>query len=158
LDELEDMCRVNLIAVKSLDDTEHATDITASTLSHLAQMYESLGSADKAVKLNQEGLELRLREVPLKLHLICGFENNLGCAYNTANDHVAALAILEKSLDTWNRALEQEGKPPAREPVITANIGRCLFYLGKMADARQHVDLAIEEFKKTKPINWGGLA
>ncbi|KAJ6010017.1 hypothetical protein N7522_005033 [Penicillium canescens] len=158
LDDLEDMCQTNLVAVKGLDDAKDAIDITASTLSHLAQMYESIGSADKAVKLNQEGLELRFKEAPLKLPLISGFENNLACAYSTANDHGNALLSLKKSLDTWNRGMEEEGKIPHREPVITANIGRCLFYLDRLPEARQHVDLAVEEFKKSKPINWGGLA
>jgi tetratricopeptide (TPR) repeat protein len=96
--------------------------------------------------------------VPLKLALIAGFESNLGVAYNTANDHGNALVLLEKSLDTWNRGMEQEGKTPYRQPVITANIGRCLFYLNRFTEARQHVDLAITEFKSNKPVNWGGLA
>ncbi|KAJ6084951.1 hypothetical protein N7499_004580 [Penicillium canescens] len=38
LDDLEDMCQTNLVAVKGLDDAKDAIDITASTLSHLAQI------------------------------------------------------------------------------------------------------------------------
>lgn len=152
------MCRVNLVAVKTLPDANNAADITASILSHLAQMNETLGLADKAVELNKQGLELRLKEVPLKLALVASFENNLGCAYSTANDHENALASLKRSVETWNRAMEQEGKAPYRDPVTTANLGRCLFYLGKHTEARQQVDLAIAELKKEKPVNWGALA
>jgi tetratricopeptide (TPR) repeat protein len=141
---------VNLVAVKTLKDTDDAIDITASTLSHLAQMYETLGRADKAVELNKEGLELRFREMTLKLPLIAGFQNNLGCAYSTANDHHRALDSLEKSLKTWNEGMEQEGKTPYPEPVITANIGRCLFYLNRLTEARQKGELGDRRIQERK--------
>jgi hypothetical protein len=59
LEDLKDMCQVNLVAAKTLKDAKDATDITASALSHLARMYDALGFADKAIELNKEGLELR---------------------------------------------------------------------------------------------------
>lgn len=152
------MCRVNLIAVKTLEDASAAADIQASTLSHLAQLQETIGAAPKAVSLNHEGLKLRLSETPLKLAMIGGFQNNLGVAYNTCNDHPTALVWLEKSSATWAKSMEQQGKTPHDEPVTTANIARCLYYLNRLTDARQRVECAIAEFRKSKPLNWGGLA
>lgn len=152
------MCRVNLIAAKTLEDASAAMDIKASTLSHLAQLQETIGAAPKAVTLNHEGLELRLSETPLKLAMIGGFQNNLGVAYNTCNDHQNALIWLEKSSATWTESMQEQGKIPYDEPVTTANIARCLYYLKRLGDARQKIEYAIAEFKKSKPLNWGGLA
>ncbi|KAI7781720.1 hypothetical protein LA080_014486 [Diaporthe eres] len=158
LEELEGMCRVNLIAVKTLEDASAAMDIKASTLSHLAQLHETLGAAPKAVSLNREGLDLRLSERPLKLAMIGGFQNNLGVAYNTCNDHQSALVWLEKSSATWTKSMQEQGRIPQDEPVTTANIARCLYYLNRLTDARQKIEYAIAELKKSKPLNWGGLA
>lgn len=121
-------------------------------------MHETLGQVDGATKLNQEALDLRLKEGPLKLPVISFLENNLGCAYNAVSDHERALVALEKSLFIWDRALELEGKPPQQEPVTTANIGKCLFYLNRFTEARHHVDTAIAVFRRSELVNWGGLA
>lgn len=158
LEELEGMCQVNLIAVKTLEDISAAMDIKASTLSHLAQLHESIGAAQKAVSLNHEGLDLRLSETPLKLAMIGGFQNNLGVAYSTCNDHQSALTWLEDSSATWAKSMKQQGRIPHDEPVTTANIARCLYYLNRLTDARQKIEYSITEFKKSKPLNWGGLA
>ncbi|KAG8163347.1 hypothetical protein KVR01_006644 [Diaporthe batatas] len=136
LEELQAMCEVNLNAAKTLNDASHCADVTASTLSHLAQLHETLGNAEKAIELNRQGLSLRLSEEPKKLVLISGFENNLGVAYSTGNDHESALIWLEKSLSNWSKACELQGKPSYKDPVIMANIGRCLVYQGKPVEAR----------------------
>ncbi|KAB8202217.1 hypothetical protein BDV34DRAFT_215631 [Aspergillus parasiticus] len=58
------VCEVNLLAVETLENRELATDIAASTLSHQANMYESIGKVHKAIELNTKGYNMRLGEKP----------------------------------------------------------------------------------------------
>ncbi|KAF4992903.1 hypothetical protein FGRMN_6846 [Fusarium graminum] len=158
LDDLEMMCQVNLTAVKTLEDKNVATEVHASTLTHLAQMYETLGDSKRAVELNEESLDLRFTERPLRLYLISSTQNNLGFTYDTANEHEKALTMLERSLATLNKAMKKEGKTSTRDAVITANTARSLFYHKRFEEAREHVEAAIQEFKTEVQLNWGGLA
>jgi hypothetical protein len=97
-----DVCELNIAAVDTLDDQEQAINIKASTLSHQASMYESIGKIQKVIELNTKGYNMRLEEEPRKGDLLGGFEQNLGYNYNTVNQHETALMWFEKSRITWN--------------------------------------------------------
>ncbi|KAE8340509.1 hypothetical protein BDV24DRAFT_164242 [Aspergillus arachidicola] len=158
VEELEDVCEVNLLAVETIDNSELATDIRASTLSHQASMYKSTGGVHKAIELNIKGYSMRLGERPLKGGLLGGFEQNLGYSYNTANDHHTALTWLERSRDTWIASNVKQGREADWPTVTTKNIARCFVYLGHYDKARELLDIAIYEFKLEKPLNWAMLA
>ncbi|GAW14062.1 hypothetical protein ANO14919_034540 [Xylariales sp. No.14919] len=156
--ELESVCEVNLMAVKTLDNQEQATDITASTLSHQASMYESIGNVRLAIELNLKGYKLRQEENPLKGGLLGGFEQNLGYNYNTANEHEMALTWFEKSRHTWIAWNIQEGREADWPTITKKNMARCLLYLERYSEAENLLDNSIKEFKKEKPLNWAMLA
>ncbi|KAF2811394.1 uncharacterized protein BDZ99DRAFT_507903 [Mytilinidion resinicola] len=158
LTDLEDVCEVNLQAVKTLDNEEQATDIAASTLSHQASMYESTGKVQKAIELNTKGYNMRLQENPLKGGLLGGFEQNLAYNYNTANDHETALTWFEKSRDTWIAWNVKEGREADWPTVTKKNMARCLVHLGQYDKAQALLDISITEFKKEKALNWAMLA
>ncbi|PIG79027.1 hypothetical protein AARAC_003611 [Aspergillus arachidicola] len=158
VEELKDVCEVNLLAVETIDNSELATDIRASTLSHQASMYKSTGGVHKAIELNIKGYSMRLGERPLKGGLLGGFEQNLGYSYNTANDHHTALTWLERSRDTWIASNVKQGREADWPTVTTKNIARCFVYLGHYDKARELLDIAIYEFKLEKPLNWAMLA
>ncbi|KAH8695778.1 hypothetical protein GQ44DRAFT_744505 [Phaeosphaeriaceae sp. PMI808] len=158
LTDLDDVCAINLVAAKTLDDRELAIDIIASTLSHQASMYESIGKVQKAIKLNTEGYNMRLQEVPLKGGLLGGFEQNLAYNYNTANQNETALLWSEKSRATWT-AWNVKGRRPADWPTVTKkNTARCLVHLGRLDDAQELLDTVVGEFRQEKPLNWAMLA
>ncbi|KAL7929497.1 P-loop containing nucleoside triphosphate hydrolase protein [Trichoderma chlorosporum] len=156
--ELEDVCELNLIAVNTLDDQEHIIDTKASILSHQANMYESIGRVEEAIKLNTQGYEMRLREEPRKGGLLGGFEQNLGYNYNTANQHQTALKWFEKSRVTWTAWNEKEGREADWPTVTKKNTARCLLYLERSDEAQTLLDVSIREFKQEKPQNWAMLA
>ncbi|KAI0412494.1 hypothetical protein F5X98DRAFT_367241 [Xylaria grammica] len=156
--ELESVCEVNLMAVKTLDNQEQATDITASTLSHQASMYESIGNVRLAIELNLKGYKLRQEENPLKGGLLGGFEQNLGYNYNTSNEHEMALTWFEKSRHTWIAWNIQEGREADWPTITKKNMARCLLYLERYSEAENLLDNSIKEFKKEKPLNWAMLA
>ncbi|EHK22215.1 uncharacterized protein TRIVIDRAFT_191059 [Trichoderma virens Gv29-8] len=158
LRELEDVCEVNLQAVETLNDQEHAIDIKASTLSHQANMYESIGKVEEAIELNIKGYNMRLKEKPLKGGLLGGFEQNLGYNYNTANKHEEALIWFEKSRITWTAWNVEEGREEDWPTVTKKNAARCLVYLERYNEAQALLDTSIREFKQEKPLNWAMLA
>lgn len=157
LEELQKLCEVNLVASMTLDDAGVSLDMKAFTLAHLAQLHETLGRADKAIELNHEGLQLRLNEKPPQTDLIACFQNNLGVAYSTANDHDNALTWLEKARSTWSEAYMQQGRPPCEDSEVMVDLGRCLFFLERPEEARRQVDDAIENMRQTGRL-WGALA
>ncbi|PNP48425.1 hypothetical protein TGAMA5MH_00463 [Trichoderma gamsii] len=158
LKELVDVCEVDLLAVDTLDDQEQAIDIKASTLSHQASMYESIGRVQEAIQLNTKGYNMRLAEEPRKGGLLGGFEQNLGYNYNTANQHEIALMWFEKSRVTWTAWNVKQGKEADWPTVTKKNTARCLLYLGKYDEAQLLLDVSIREFKQEKPLNWAMLA
>lgn len=158
LEELGDVCATNLQAVETLDDPEQAIDIKASTLSHLASMYESIGKVDQAIQLNIEGRKMRLNEKKFKGGLIGGFEQNLAYNYNTANQHDTALQWFERSRDTWIAWNVQEGREADWPTNTKKNTARCLMYLGRYDDAQALLDIAVKEMRQEKPPNWAMLA
>ncbi|PKK40991.1 hypothetical protein CI102_14883 [Trichoderma harzianum] len=156
--ELEDVCELNLLAVDTLDDQEQAIDIKASTLSHQASMYESIGRVEDAIEPNTKGYNMRLEEEPRKGGLLGGFEQNLGYNYNTANQHETALMWFEKSRVTWTEWNATEGRESDWPTVTKKNTARCLVYLGKYEEAQPLLDASIREFQQEKPLNWAMLA
>ncbi|KAL7952428.1 hypothetical protein V8C34DRAFT_323297 [Trichoderma compactum] len=156
--ELEDVCELNLLAVDALDDQGQAIDIKASTLSHQASMYESIGRVEEAIELNTKGYNMRLEEEPRKGGLLGGFEQNLGYNYNTANQHETALVWFEKSRVTWTAWNEKEGREADWPTVTKKNTARCLVYLERYEEAQSLLDISIREFKQEKPLNWAMLA
>ncbi|KAE8313083.1 hypothetical protein BDV41DRAFT_577036 [Aspergillus transmontanensis] len=158
VEELEDVCEVNLLAVETLDNSELATDIAASTLSHQVSMYESTGGVHKAIELNAKGYKMRLGERPLKGGLLGGFEQNLGYNYNTANDHHTARTWFERSRDTWIALNVKQGREADWPTVTMRNMARCFVYLGQYDKARELLDMAINEFKRGQPFNWAMMA
>lgn len=154
------MCAMSHVAIESLrlSDEAHANDITAWTWSLQANMYESTGKVDKAIELNLKGHKLRLEEVPLKLRLIAGFEQNLAYNYNTANDHESALAWFEKSRDSAIASSVQEGRGELWSDVTKKNMARCLLYLGQDDKAQDLLNVSINGFREEKPLNWAMLA
>ncbi|KAL6695359.1 pfs domain-containing protein [Trichoderma pleuroticola] len=156
--ELEDVCDLNLLAVETLDDQAQAIDIKASTLSHQASMYESIGRVEEVIELNTRGYNMRLEEEPRKGGLLGGFEQNLGYNYNTANQHETALVWFEKSRVTWTSWNIQEGREADWPTVTKKNTARCLMYLGRYEEAQSLLDVSIREFKQEKPLNWAMLA
>ncbi|KAL6832199.1 P-loop containing nucleoside triphosphate hydrolase protein [Trichoderma camerunense] len=156
--ELEDVCELNLLAVETLNDQEQAIDIKASTLSHQANMYESIGRVEEAIELNTKGYNMRLEEEPRKGGLLGGFEQNLGYNYNTANQHEKALMWFERSYITWAEWNEKEGREADWPTVTKKNTARCLVYLGRYEEAQSLLDISIREFKQEKPLNWAMLA
>ncbi|KAL3437123.1 hypothetical protein BDV09DRAFT_163834 [Aspergillus tetrazonus] len=158
LTDLEDVCEVSLVAIETIDNKEHATDIAAWTLSLQASMYESRGKVQKAIELNTKGYKMRLEEKPLKGGLIGGFEQNLAYNYNTANEHQTALTWFERSRDTWIAWNIKEGREADWPTVTKKNMARCLVYLGRYDNAQELLSTSIAEFKQEKPFNWAMLA
>jgi tetratricopeptide (TPR) repeat protein len=144
--------------VDTLDDQEQAIDIKASTLSHRANMYESIGRVEEAIELNTKGYNMRLKEEPCKGGLLGGFEQNLGYSYNTGNQHETALKWFEKSRVTWTEWNVKEDREADWPTVTKKNTARCLVYLGRYEEAQSLLDVSIREFKQEKPLNWAMLA
>lgn len=144
--------------METLGNQEQAIDIMASTLSHQASMYESIGRVELAIELNTKGYNMRLEENPPKGGLLGGFEQNLAYNYNTANQHEAALMWFEKSRDTWIAWNTKEGRKADWPTVTKKNTARCFVYLGRHDEARTLLDTSIKEFKQEKPLNWAMLA
>ena len=144
--------------METLSDQEHTIDIQASTLSHQASMYESIGKVEQAIELNTKGYNMRLEEKPLKGGLLGGFEQNLGYNYNTANQHETALKWFEKSRDTWTAWNVKEGRGADWPTVTKKNTARCHVYLGRHDEAQTLLDTSIKEYKQEKPLNWAMLA
>ncbi|KAM0666628.1 hypothetical protein ACQRIU_004483 [Beauveria bassiana] len=158
LDDLEDVCKVNLWAAEKITNEEQAADLIAWTLSLQASMYESIGKVETAIDLNLRGYEMRLAEKPLKHSLLGGFEQNLAYNYNTANQHEKALEWFIKSKDrivAWNL---EEGREADWPTVTKKNMARCLVYLGQHAEAEKLLNDSITEFKQEKVLNWAMLA
>ncbi|EKJ79604.1 hypothetical protein FPSE_00289 [Fusarium pseudograminearum CS3096] len=156
--DLEDMCKVNLVAVETLEDQQKINELLPHIYSHQANMYEGLGQAKEAIELNKKALEIRLREDPVK-HVLCyGLEANLGYTHNTAGDHKLAMNWFEKARSRWLTHVAEDDDHGAYPPVLKKNIARCLLYLGDLQDARILLEASIEEFKNSKPFNWGMLA
>jgi tetratricopeptide (TPR) repeat protein len=158
LEELEDLCEANLMAADTLGDHGHATDIKASTLSHQASLYESIGQVERAIDLNMRGYNMRLAERPRKGGLLGGFEQNLAYNHNTANKHEVALTWFEKSRETWITWNVSEGRQEDWPTVTKKNTARCLVYLGRYNEAQTLLDTSIKEFKREKLLNWAMLA
>ncbi|RGP66019.1 tetratricopeptidelike helical [Fusarium sporotrichioides] len=156
--DLEDMCNVNLIAVETLDDREKFKEILPHIYSHQANMYEGLGQAEKAIELNKRAFEIRLQEQPVKQVLCYGLEANLGYTHNTAGNHELAMDWFEKARNRWLKYVAEVDDKDAYPPVLKKNTARCLLYLGKTNEARDLLEKSIEEFKNSKPFNWGMLA
>nr|POE54252.1 hypothetical protein CFP56_63555 [Quercus suber] len=91
LPDLNDVCEVNLQAVEIMTDRKTAVNVKASTLSHQASMYESIGKVEQAIGLITQGRNMHLPEGPIKGGLLGGFEQNLGYNYNMANQHEESL-------------------------------------------------------------------
>ncbi|KAF1961988.1 hypothetical protein CC80DRAFT_522601 [Byssothecium circinans] len=158
LDDLKDMCEVNLVAVEMLDDPSRVADLIATIFSHQAQLAESTGEVQEAIELNKKGHEIRLHENPLKWELLAGFECNIGYNYNTANQHETALEWLEKSRGRWYEWCDKEGKEHDWPTHTKTTLARCLIYLDRRQDAYSLLDTIVREFRCSKPFPWAMLA
>ncbi|OAQ97307.1 hypothetical protein LLEC1_00074, partial [Akanthomyces lecanii] len=158
LDDLDDTCKVSLLAAETLEDKEKAKDLIAWTFSMQASMYESIGRVEEAIELNRRGYEMRLTEKPLKGRLLGAFQQNLAYNYNTANQHETALEWFEKSREQWAADHVQQGKEADWPPVRKMNMARCLFYLCRDSEAEKMLNESIIQFKEDKVLNWAMLA
>ncbi|QYS99428.1 NB-ARC domain-containing protein [Trichoderma simmonsii] len=156
--ELEDVCELNLLAVDTLDDQEQAIDVKASTLSHQANMYESIGRVEDAIELNTKGYNMRLKEEPRKGGLLGGFEQNLGYNYNTGNQHETALKWFEKSRVTWT---EWNVKEDRKRTGLQSQRRILRGVLCIWGGTRRHNHCSMfqsESSSRRKPLNWAMLA
>ncbi|KAI0102845.1 hypothetical protein GGR51DRAFT_562299 [Nemania sp. FL0031] len=154
-DELGDMCSVNLLAVRTLDDERKAKELLPHIYSQQANIHEGLGNPEKAIKLNKEGYQIRLGEDPINQALCSGFEANIGYTYNTANDHQVAMEWFKKARDRWIKSVDKSGNENSYPPVLKKNMARCLVYMGKSSEARSLLETAIAELQVD---NWGMMA
>jgi tetratricopeptide (TPR) repeat protein len=152
MDDLQKLCDVNTVAVKTVANQDLQADLKASVLSHQANLYESLGKVDDAIKWNNEAYDIRLHEEPPKYHLIASFENNLGVCFNTANDHVRALEYFRKAL--------ARGDSQTMECLLVTkkNEARCLLYLDKLEEAKVRLFAIFAEFRRADLLNWAMIA
>ena len=158
LTDLESLCDVNLVAVETLEAGPRKDDLKASTMSHQANLAESLGNAEKAVDLNKKVYEIRLQENPKKHVLLCYVSNNLGYCHNTANDHKSALRWFQRSRDWWAAFVGIQGETRDCPSFILKNTARCMTYLNDLEEAKTMLDIAIPQLKNAKPLNWAMLA
>lgn len=152
MDDLQKLCDINMLAVDTIQNQEVRADLKASVLSHQANLYESLGKVDDAIKWNNEAYEIRLNENPPKYHLIASFENNLGVCFNTANQHMRALEYFRKALG--------RGNSQTMECLLVTkkNEARCLFYVNEMEDAKVRLFAVVSDFRGAEPLNWAMIA
>ena len=152
MDDLQKLCDINTLAVQTVPRQELQADLKASVLSHQANLYESLGKVDEAIKWNNEAYDIRLNENPPKYHLIASFENNLGVCFNTANDHV-------KALEYFHRALDRGDSQNMECLLVTKkNEARCLLYMDKLEEAKVRLFAIFAEFRSAELLNWAMIA
>lgn len=157
LTDLESLCDVNIVAVQTLEEGPQKDDLKATIYSHQANLSESLGNAEKAIRLNKQVYEMRLREKPVKQAVLCYVANNLGYCHNTANDHQNALEWFKRSREWWS---EFSGVEDASDfpPFILTNTARCMVYLNDLKGAKEKLSISIAQLKNAQPLNWAMLA
>ncbi len=114
------------------------------TLNNLSVDYQRLGDARQAVQILEEGW--RLAE---KLNLadeMTGFAGNIGILLSFQGDAAAALGFLELEM----KGLEAAGAPPARMADCFSNIGPVYQGLGRLDEARQFLNRAVEIARREK--------
>ncbi|KAK2591947.1 hypothetical protein QQS21_010351 [Conoideocrella luteorostrata] len=148
--ELRDVCNVNQRALNQLVDGAAKMNMEATILSHQAQAAEGLGNPNLAIVLNNKVKELRSREKPQNIYLLCKTFNNLGYCCNTANRHSEAREYFEKSNSLWNQMVSGEEKTGQRPYHHLANHARCLMYLEERDEAESMFKLAISGLENEK--------
>ncbi|EME85066.1 uncharacterized protein MYCFIDRAFT_135445 [Pseudocercospora fijiensis CIRAD86] len=155
---LRSLCKVNELAVESLEASNETSDFRASILSYQANMCENIGDPKQSISLNKQAYEIRLQEVPKREGLISGFENNLGLAYGSANDHVTAKTWFEKSRERDIAFAKERNEPLTWDTNTKVNLSRCLIYLNEPLEAQALLDEAVTALKRTEPREWAVLA
>lgn len=156
--ELESVCNVNMVAVETLEDGSQKDDLRATVKSQQANLSESLGDAAKAIQLNKELYDIRLKETPSKLELLGYVSNNLGYCHNTANDHNNGLEWFQTSRGWWEALVNTQAETYGCPPFILKNTARCMLYLNDIEGAKDMLDISIPILENAKPSNWAMLA
>ncbi|KAG9250320.1 pfs domain-containing protein [Emericellopsis atlantica] len=149
-EDCQKTCDVNHIAVEQLEDGPRKEDYKATILSHEAQMVESLGDAERAIRLNEKGYVIRLAERPRNKVVLCYTAANLGYCYSAANKPAIAVEWLDKAREWW-------GDLPNFPLNIVANKARCFIQLGEFEKAKSLADSCMTEMQDVDRVNWATL-
>jgi hypothetical protein len=151
LNQVDDLCAVNLVAIEGLTHEAAKEDLKATILSHQANAAESRGDAARAIELNKQVYETRLKQNDLTLLYYTA--SNLGYCNNTANDHKIALIHFE-SAESWRKKLmDSQAKTDPCPAGILTNKARCLVYLDDFAAVQALLDVVVPGLQSEKPLN-----
>ncbi|KAH8423758.1 tetratricopeptide repeat protein [Aspergillus melleus] len=152
--DLMNLSELNTIVLQAVRECPEKKELKIANMIHQASVAEVLGNPKRAIELLNELYELELQENPVNHELLCRLSTNLGCCYNTANDHETALEWFQRARDIWPQFVGNRGVPT----VILKNSGRCMLYLNDLEGARKNLDKCIFQLEKTKSMNRAVLA
>ncbi|KAK2601535.1 hypothetical protein QQS21_004920 [Conoideocrella luteorostrata] len=164
--ECMNLCQANLRALKRLGQDPEQADFEAAILSHQAQATESLGDPEKAIELNKEVYNIRLKqeqvqkpgnstaELKTAKTRLAKVANNVGYCCDTANIHEEAKKWFIKSEEIWTSMINDKLEEQPRPARHVANHARCLTYLRNFdEEVESKFKMAIIELQNEDPIN-----
>ncbi|KAK1142473.1 hypothetical protein N8T08_007835 [Aspergillus melleus] len=152
--DLKNLSELNKIALEAVRECPEKKELEVANMIHQASVAKSFGSPKKAIELLNELYESELQENPANHELLCRLSTNLGCCYDTANDHETALEWFQRARDIWPQFEGNRGVPA----VILKSSARCMLYLNDFEGARKNLDKCIFQLEMTKPMNRSVLA
>ncbi|KAF2963290.1 hypothetical protein GQX73_g10280 [Xylaria multiplex] len=154
LKDCEALCQANLAAIESMEDVSQKNDLKATVLSHLSQMYESLGNAEQSIELAKEGYQIRLSEETRKYLFLCHTCQNLGFMCNTANRHQEALDWFSKLYSWWDSLQKSRGTAERVPAIIPAGHVRAKIYANDYQGVTDLLHDTFARYMEECPVNW----
>lgn len=154
-EDLEDLAKVNSLAMSTLPEEEQIVSLQGSLTSHRGQLLVRLGKGVEGVEWLKKSYEIRSHDVPFHPRESAWAADNAATGIATLNKFEEAMEWYEKARDhflEWSNTQTQgKGEWPA---VLKTSMGRGLFWSGNVSEARALTLKSLKQVESAEPFNW----
>lgn len=158
-EELADLAEVNTVALSTLVEDQQTITLQGSLTSHKGQLLIRLGQPEEGVEWLKKSYEIRSRDVPFNPRESAWAADNTATGIATLNQFAEATKWHERARDhfqEWSKMeSERRGEWPAE---IMNSMGLGLVWSGRIKEARELMNGALQQVETTEPYNWAVAA
>jgi hypothetical protein len=158
-DELADLAEVHTVALSTLAEEEQTIALQGSLTSHKGQLLIRLGQTEEGVEWLKRSYEIWSRDIPFNPRESVWAAINTATGITTLNQFAEATKWHERARDhfqEWsNLEAERRGEWPAE---IMNSMGLGLVWSGRIKEARDLMNGALQQVETTEPYNWAVAA
>lgn len=155
LDDLEDLIKVNTLALSSMPKEEQTIGLRGSLTSHRGQLNLRIGKAEEGVKWLKESYEIRSHDITSKVVELAWAADNLAAGLGSINDFQEALKWCDIARNHYIEGKNQRNEGTEEpDPTLMINNAANLFRSGQLELARVLLNAALKQIESEKPYDW----